>query len=234
MRLRAAALILSCAIVSSIRWLRPGAQPPQSDHDGGGRNPHEGCAALVLNRYRQRRARVTRRQAGVLAAATSIALEMTTARCPAAARPAIVLPTARFHRASAAETRQRQNLWLRAARPVLGSHWDQADNRVRCAGCRVLRVRSTGQGLPEGPSERAELKRSCATGSEALLRCAVAGSESPRGRAAPSAAMRATQPISSVRTGSASGRPAPSTRPRSPSAARCDRRSTAAGLATAR
>jgi hypothetical protein len=30
----AAALILSCAIVSSIRWPRPGVRPPQSDHDG--------------------------------------------------------------------------------------------------------------------------------------------------------------------------------------------------------
>jgi hypothetical protein len=39
----------------------------------GGKNPHEGCAALVLNRYRQRRARVTRRQACVLAAMTRIA-----------------------------------------------------------------------------------------------------------------------------------------------------------------
>jgi hypothetical protein len=39
----------------------------------GGKNPHEGCAALVLNRYRQRRAGATRRQAGVLAATTSIA-----------------------------------------------------------------------------------------------------------------------------------------------------------------
>jgi hypothetical protein len=27
-------LILSCAIVFSIRWLRPGVQPPKSDHDG--------------------------------------------------------------------------------------------------------------------------------------------------------------------------------------------------------
>jgi hypothetical protein len=36
-------------------------------------NPHEGWAALVLNRYRRRRARVTRRQAGVLAATASIA-----------------------------------------------------------------------------------------------------------------------------------------------------------------
>jgi hypothetical protein len=40
----------------------------------GEKNPHEGYAALVLNRYRQRRARATQRQAGVLAAGTSIAL----------------------------------------------------------------------------------------------------------------------------------------------------------------
>src|SRR6266567_6423768 len=104
MGLRAAALILSCAIVSSIRWPRPGVRPPHSEHDGKGKNPHEGCAALVLNRYRQRRATVTRRQAGVLAATTSIASETTAARRPAAAHLAIVLPEARFHRASAAET----------------------------------------------------------------------------------------------------------------------------------
>ena len=42
------------------------------------------------------------------------------------------------------------------------------------------------------------------------------------------------QPISSVRTGSESGRPAPSPRSRSPSGAQCDTRSTAVVLATAR
>jgi hypothetical protein len=41
----------------------------------GRKEPHEGCAALVLNRHRQRRARVTRRQAGVLAATTSVGHE---------------------------------------------------------------------------------------------------------------------------------------------------------------
>ena len=46
--------------------------------------------------------------------------------------------------------------------------------------------------------------------------------------------MRTTQPITSVRTGSESGRPAPSPRSRSPSVAQCDTRSTAVVLATAR
>ena len=46
--------------------------------------------------------------------------------------------------------------------------------------------------------------------------------------------MRATQPISSVRTGSESGRLAPSPRSRSPSGVQCDTRSTAVVLATVR
>ena len=46
--------------------------------------------------------------------------------------------------------------------------------------------------------------------------------------------VRTTQPISSVRTGSESGRPALSPRPRSPSVAQCDTRSTAVVLATVR
>jgi hypothetical protein len=48
------------------------------------------------------------------------------------------------------------------------------------------------------------------------------------------APMRAPQPISSVRTGSESGRPVPPTRSRSPNAAQCDTRSTAAVPATGR
>src|SRR5580704_15249007 len=61
MRLRAAALILSCDIVPLLRWPRPGAWPPRiGDHDGRGKTPREGWAALVLGHYRQRRAGVAR------------------------------------------------------------------------------------------------------------------------------------------------------------------------------
>src|SRR5579862_4103180 len=61
MRLRAAALILSCDIVPLLRWPRPGAWPPHiGDHDGEGKTPREGWAALVLRHYHQRRAGVAR------------------------------------------------------------------------------------------------------------------------------------------------------------------------------
>src|ERR1700722_3845692 len=61
MRSRAAALILSCDIVPLLRWPRPGAWPPHiGDHDGKGKTPREGWAALVLRHYHQRRAGVAR------------------------------------------------------------------------------------------------------------------------------------------------------------------------------
>src|SRR5271165_4106347 len=60
-RLRAAALILSCDIVPLLRWPRPGAWPPHmGDHDGRGKTSREGWAALVLRHYHQRRAGVAR------------------------------------------------------------------------------------------------------------------------------------------------------------------------------
>src|SRR5215831_756757 len=61
-RRRAAALILSCDIVPLFRWPRPGAWPPQRviTMEGEIRTPREGCAALVLKRYRQRRAGLAR------------------------------------------------------------------------------------------------------------------------------------------------------------------------------
>jgi hypothetical protein len=85
----------------------------------------------------------------VLAATTSIAPEMTAATCPAVARPAIDLPAARFHGASAAETRQRQNLRLRDLRPVLASHWDRTNNRkTRQHDRRSRCVNASGQAPP--------------------------------------------------------------------------------------
>src|ERR1022692_3166456 len=61
MRWRAAALILSCDIVPLLRWPRPGAWPPhRGNHDGREEYPREGCAALVLRHYHQRRAGVAR------------------------------------------------------------------------------------------------------------------------------------------------------------------------------
>jgi hypothetical protein len=77
-------LVVRHRFLDPVASSRRPATAERSRWEGG--NPHEGCAALVLDGYHQRRARATRRQAGVSAATASLGPE--SVRCQVSSRRA--------------------------------------------------------------------------------------------------------------------------------------------------